>query len=99
MLNLSMRKTRFTIRWIATSLALFFAAELFTVASFAQAPLPQAPPPEAPPGQVQAPPYYPPQELQRLLSPIALYPDPLLAQILTASTFPNDIPDAAQWAD
>jgi len=23
----------------------------------------------------------------------------LLAQILTASTFPNDIPDAAQWAD
>jgi|SRR5208337_4043818 len=94
MLNGKMRKTKFMIRWIAASFALFLAAELFTAASFAQAPLPQAPP-----GQAQAPPYYPPQELQRLLSPIALYPDPLLAQILTASTFPNDIPPAAQWAD
>ena len=99
MLNRRMRKTNFTIRWIAASFALFVAAELFTAASFAQAPLPQAPPPQAPPGQAQAPPYYPPLELQRLLSPIALYPDPLLAQILTASTFSNDIPAAAQWAD
>jgi hypothetical protein len=47
----------------------------------------------------QAPPSYSPQELERLVSRIALYPDPLLAQILTASTFPNDIPAAAQWAD
>ncbi len=99
MLNGRMRKTKFTIRFVAASCALFLAAALFTAASFAQAPLPQAPPEQAPPGQAQAPPYYPPQELQRLLSPIALYPDPLLAQILTASTFPNDIPDAAQWAD
>ncbi len=98
MLNGRMRKTRLTIRCVAASCALFIAAELFTAALLAQAPLPQAPP-EAPPGQAQAPPYYPPQELQRLLSPIALYPDSLLAQILTASTFPNDIPDAAQWAD
>lgn len=47
----------------------------------------------------QAPPNYPPQELDRLVARIALYPDPLLAQILTASTFSNDIPAAAQWAD
>ncbi len=47
----------------------------------------------------QAPPYYPPQQLERLVSRIALYPDPLLAQILTAATFSNDIPAAAQWAD
>src|SRR5208337_3293599 len=87
MLNGRMRMTRFTIRWVAASCALFIAAGLFTAALSAQAP------------QAQAPPYYPPQELERLLSPIALYPDPLLAQILTASTFPNDIPDAAQWAD
>jgi hypothetical protein len=93
MLNGRMRNTHFTIRLIAASIALFFASELFTAASFAQAPLPQAPPPQAPP------PSYPPQELQRLVSPIALYPDPLLAQILTASTFPDDIPAAAQWAD
>jgi hypothetical protein len=30
---------------------------------------------------------------------VALYPDPLLAQILAAATYPNDIPSAAQWAD
>jgi hypothetical protein len=45
------------------------------------------------------PPSFPPQELERVASRIALYPDPLLAQILTASTFSNDIPAAAQWAD
>jgi hypothetical protein len=30
---------------------------------------------------------------------IALYPYPLLAQILAAATYPNDIPAAADWAD
>jgi len=97
MLTRSTRKTKIRIRLIAASLTVFFATSLFTAGSFAQAPLPEAPPPQAPPPQ--APPYYPPQELQRLVSPIALYPDPLLAQILTASTFSNDIPAAAQWAD
>jgi hypothetical protein len=28
-----------------------------------------------------------------------VYPDPLLAQVLTASTFGDQIPAAAQWAD
>src|SRR5512137_1699395 len=45
------------------------------------------------------PPYYPPGELDRMVSRIALYPDPLLAQVLAAATFPDQIPDAAQWAD
>ena len=30
---------------------------------------------------------------------IALYPDPLLAQVLAAATYPNDIPAATQWSD
>ena len=47
----------------------------------------------------QAPGQYPPAELERLVSRIALYPDPLLAQILAASTFPEQIPDASRWAD
>jgi len=47
----------------------------------------------------QAPPSYPPAELDKIVSRIALYPDPLLAQILAASTFPDQIPDAASWAD
>src|SRR5260370_23610606 len=42
---------------------------------------------------------YPPQELERLVAPIALYPDPLLAQVLAAATYPADIPDSARWAD
>jgi hypothetical protein len=47
----------------------------------------------------QAPGQYPPAELERLVSPIALYPDPLLAQVLAASTFPEQVPDASRWAD
>jgi hypothetical protein len=37
--------------------------------------------------------------LDQLVARIALYPDPLLAQVLAAATYPNDIPAAAQWAD
>ncbi|HLJ18090.1 MAG TPA: DUF3300 domain-containing protein [Bryobacteraceae bacterium] len=42
---------------------------------------------------------YAPGQLENLVSRIALYPDPLLAQILAAATYPNDIPPAAQWAN
>jgi len=45
------------------------------------------------------PPLPPPQQLDQLVSRIALYPDPLLAQILAAATFPDQIPEAAAWAD
>ena len=38
-------------------------------------------------------------QLDNLVSRIALYPDPLLAQVLTASTYYDQIPDAAAWAD
>src|ERR1700733_14539850 len=47
----------------------------------------------------QGPPSFPPQQLDSLVSRVALYPDPLLAQILAAATYSNDIPDAARWAD
>ncbi len=36
-------------------------------------------------------------ELDNLLAPIALYPDPLLAQILPAATFPDQVDAAAQF--
>jgi hypothetical protein len=45
------------------------------------------------------PPSFAPDQLDQLVSRIALYPDPLLAQILAAATFPDQIPDAARWAD
>lgn len=37
------------------------------------------------------------QDLDRLLAPIALYPDPLLAQVLMASTYPLEVVEAARW--
>src|SRR5215472_10578329 len=38
-------------------------------------------------------------ELEKLLAPIALYPDDLVAQILTASTYPLEVVQAARWAN
>jgi hypothetical protein len=37
------------------------------------------------------------EELQQLTGPIALYPDALVAQILGAATFPDQIANAANW--
>lgn len=36
-------------------------------------------------------------ELDSLVAPIALYPDPLLAQVLAASTYPLEIVQAHRW--
>jgi hypothetical protein len=38
-----------------------------------------------------------PDQLQNLVAPIALYPDPLLGQILAASTYPLEVVEAWQW--
>lgn len=40
---------------------------------------------------------FPPEQIEQLLAPIALYPDALLAQILMASTYPLDIVQASRW--
>ena len=37
------------------------------------------------------------QQLEQLVAPIALYPDPLVAQVLTASTYPAQVADADRW--
>jgi hypothetical protein len=42
---------------------------------------------------LQAQTYYTPTQLDQLLQPLALYPDPLLAQILPACAFPQEIDD------
>ena len=38
-----------------------------------------------------------PEQLQALLAPVALYPDALVAQILSAATFPDQVAEAAAW--
>lgn len=58
-----------------------------------------AAPAQYPPPQYGQPPLLPPQQLDQLVQPIALYPDGLLAQVLTAASFSNEIPDAAGWAN
>jgi hypothetical protein len=62
--------------------------------------LAQAPPPAdaktaAAPAEAAA--KLPPEQLESLVAPIALYPDPLLAQTLAASTYPLEIVQLYQW--
>ncbi len=38
-----------------------------------------------------------PEQLDILVAPVALYPDPLLGQVLAASTYPLEIMEAQQW--
>jgi hypothetical protein len=47
----------------------------------------------------QAPPHVQqtPDQLQQLVAPIALYPDSLVAQVLAASTFPEQVVEADRW--
>jgi hypothetical protein len=64
-------------------------------------PAPNAPPAAPPAAQATTPPA--PQlseaQLDQLVAPVALYPDPLLAQILMASTYPLEVVEAARWVD
>jgi hypothetical protein len=41
----------------------------------------------------------PPEQLDSLVAPIALYPDPLLSQTLVASTYPLELIQLKQWLD
>src|SRR3984885_3054007 len=40
-----------------------------------------------------------PQQLQQLVAPIALYPDGLVAQILAAASYPEQVVEAEQWLE
>lgn len=42
---------------------------------------------------------FPPEQLGSLVAPIAVYPDPLLAQVLAASTYPLEIIQLQQWLE
>jgi hypothetical protein len=54
---------------------------------------------QAPEQSAQAPSHtqQAPEQLQQLVAPIALYPDSLIAQILAASTFPEQVVEADRW--
>jgi Protein of unknown function (DUF3300) len=81
--------------------ALLFATWPQNLSAYADAQAPaqdaQAPSPGA--QEQQEPPYtqQSPEDLQQLVAPIALYPDSLVAQILAASTFPDQVVEADRW--
>jgi hypothetical protein len=58
--------------------------------------LAQNPPPQTAPAPADAP-LASPDQLDDLVAPIALYPDPIMTQILVASTYPLEIVEANQW--
>lgn len=81
------------IRFVALAA---IAALSWLPAGHAQAP--------AKPAAAQAPakpaaqaPVFKNEEIEQLVAPIALYPDPLVAQILMASTYPLEVVSAARW--
>jgi Protein of unknown function (DUF3300) len=78
-----------TLRTVAAICSLLIALP----ATFAQVP---ADPSSGTPDTQQSAPLSPDQ-LNNLVAPIALYPDPLLSQVLAASTYPLEIVEAQQW--
>src|SRR5262249_1363034 len=75
------------------SVALLCVLLLPLSAAFAQTP---TPPPgawrDAPQGAQLAP-----EQLDNLVAPVALYPDPVLSTVLAASTYPLEVVEALQW--
>jgi hypothetical protein len=95
-----------TILFCIAALGLVVGLRANTAEAFAAAPGQEAaaPPQEQQPQEQQSQEQEPPaselfsaDQLDNLLAPIALYPDPLLAQVLPASTFVDQIDEASRW--
>src|ERR1017187_6616162 len=84
-----MERCSLWFRWGVLPILVLFLAGLGTPV-LAQAPA--APPPAQTPAQT-----FQPQQLDDLVAPIALYPDPLLGQVLVACTYPLELVEAQQW--
>ena len=101
--------TRSKSRPMVGSLSRLSATIMFSWTTIISPVFAQTPEQASPPADAAAPPApaqsgtdpatqgYSVNELEYLLGPIALYPDPLLALILPASSFPEQITEAASW--
>jgi hypothetical protein len=78
---------------ITRAIAIFCAALLFAQRPYVIAAQPQSAP--APSGQTQT--VLSQQQLESLVAPIALYPDPIVSQVLVASTYPLEVVEAGRW--
>lgn len=91
---------------LACSAGLFVGAGVLYVKSRTpeapEQPAPAAVAPQAPvaatPVAPAAPATYTTAQLDQWVAPIALYPDPLLSQVLMASTYPSNVVQAVQWS-
>ena len=88
-------------RALTICLTLIAAATLCGASVVPQPTSQQDQPPEPaqaqPPASGQAYSLETPEQLQRLVAPIALYPDSLVASILAASSYPSEISEANNW--
>ena len=76
------------------------ALRLFTIAILLWVPhaaMAQSPQPATAPAQADQ--LLKPEQLDAWSAPIALYPEPLLAEILMASTYPLEVVEADRWAE
>ena len=81
--------TNFMKQLVATALSLLLILPAVPREAASQQPAPAGYPGQGAPLSAE--------ELQQLVAPIALYPDALVAQILGASTFPDQIDAAGGW--
>ncbi|MFJ4385858.1 DUF3300 domain-containing protein [Pseudomonas sp. NPDC089408] len=56
------------------------------------------PAPDPAPPAASKDPVFTQEQLDQMTAPIALYPDPLLAQVLMASTYPGQVSEAVTWS-
>jgi Protein of unknown function (DUF3300) len=75
------------------AIAVFCASLLVAQQPYAFAQQPQSPTPTGTQSQATLT----PGQLDSLVAPIALYPDPILSQMLVASTYPLEIVEAGRW--
>src|SRR5689334_14261338 len=92
-------KRRLEQKQTRTLLALLCAAMIAPGDTLAFDPASRAVDRQTPSSAGAAPPAsrIPSDQLDSLVAPIALYPDPLLAQTLAASTYPLEIMQLQQW--
>src|SRR4029077_2420605 len=87
------------IRGVAAALSMMLVAPLNTMTAIAQTPTPTptSKAAQAAAGVDKDAPKLTADQLDSLVAPIALYPDPLLSQTLVASTYPLELVQAEQW--
>jgi Protein of unknown function (DUF3300) len=87
----------FLKRFLATALSILLVFPAATLKALAQQPQAQAPAGEGSTGYSGQGVPLTANELQQLVAPIALYPDALVAQVLGAATFPDQVTAANGW--